>query len=148
MAWLAIAAAAGSRVLGGFSEKKANESAENVARMNAFAARVSTALKVQDIEEAGERLRASQKVAAAASGVDISSGSVGEVMAASARQIEREIHRVKYTGALQEKGAMTQADAYSKAAGYALGGGILGGFATGISMSGRLNDIKVKGDIE
>jgi hypothetical protein len=100
--------------------------------------------KVQDLEDAGKRFESTQRAAYAKSGVDITSGSAAEVTAESARQIEKEITRVKYTGGFQVQSAQTMEDAFTRASNYALIGGFLKGGALAYGGWGKLEDIKVK----
>ena len=136
--YAAVGLQAGSSILGGIASKKANQAAARAAQLNALAAKISTAFKVQDIRDAGARLESSQRAAYGRSGVEMSSGSPAEVIMGSARNIEKEIFRATYTGSLQEQGAMSSADAYKKAGDYAL----LGGFAkAGASVLGGMDAI-------
>ena len=135
---------AGSAVMQGYAQSKADKSAADAAKLNAIASRISTMFKVQDLRDAGERLESSQRAAYGKSGVDLTTGSAAEVQAESAKQIEKEIYRVKYTGGLQQSGQMTQADAFTKASNYAMIGGLLKGGATYISGAGKMSDIQVK----
>lgn len=136
MLFLALAAA--GSLLSSFTQSQADKESSKVAQLNAISARISTAFKVQDMQDAGKRLQGTQMTRAAASGVDVGSGSAVEVMNESARQIEKEIYRTKYTGGLEEEGATTTAEAYQAKSNYDLMAGFLGGTATYLGGMAKL----------
>jgi len=116
---------AASAIAGGYSNMQAADAAKKAARLNAFASRISTEFKIQDLRAAGRRLASSQRVAAAKSGVAIGSGSAAEVINDSAANVEKEIFRAKYAGELRAQGAQMDIDAYDRAGDNAMLAGFL-----------------------
>lgn len=122
--------AAGAKIVQGVADYSSNMSNAKIAKTEGRLAMDAATDESNRINQEGQRYLGSQRVAQAASGVDLSQGSPAEAGAESARNIELDRLNALYSGALQKYAKDRQATQYKRNAIAGVAGALFGSGAS------------------
>lgn len=145
---IALAASTATSVIGNLSQASAAatqaEYQADMAKKQGELAELNARNEAAEIEMDAQRLRSRQIVQGAAAGVDVTSGSILDVMAESAKNAETERQNVLRAGRINREAANVEASGYqysAKKAGQSgwvgAGTSLLSGIAGGIALGSK-----------